>query len=162
MIFVYDRRVEDVMRATLLHGKVESGGFDTLSTEEKAEWMAGLKGAYNVTTDLARVENNTGEIARFIREAGYPAPADTYHGWGFDSFPTQAQMERVRRNVEILRNALPVPEATPQVPSSLDKMDIQKANDIEKILYDVWLVAKSTQQNGRYVNTFYAGGAGQL
>jgi hypothetical protein len=46
MIFVYDRTIEDVMRAIELSGRITSKGFDSLTADEKAEWQAGLKGCY--------------------------------------------------------------------------------------------------------------------
>ena len=48
---IFDRTAADVQRVKTLTGKLSAG---TATEEEKAEWLAGMKGAYNAA-DLNRV-----------------------------------------------------------------------------------------------------------
>ena len=51
---VYDRTQADVERVFTLKNKILTGGLTALTAEEKAEYMAGMKGAYNYG-DMNRV-----------------------------------------------------------------------------------------------------------
>ena len=51
---VYDRTQADVDRVFTLKNKILTEGLSSLSAEEKAEYMAGMKGAYNYG-DMNRV-----------------------------------------------------------------------------------------------------------
>lgn len=44
---VYDRTQADVDRVFTLKNKILTEGLSSLSAEEKTEYMAGMKGAYN-------------------------------------------------------------------------------------------------------------------
>lgn len=46
---IYDRTQADVNRVFNLKNKILTEGLNALSAEEKAEYMAGMKGAYNYT-----------------------------------------------------------------------------------------------------------------
>ena len=63
---IYDRTQADVDRVFTLKNKILSGGLSVLSEEELAEYMAGMKGAYNYN-DLNRVGQAVSYLAtRFI------------------------------------------------------------------------------------------------
>ena len=51
---IYDRTQADVDRVSTLTVKILTGGLSSLTDEEKEEYLAGMKGAYNYT-DLNRV-----------------------------------------------------------------------------------------------------------
>lgn len=89
-----------------------------------------LKGAYNYT-DLNRIEEWCEYIVTQLRNDGYSISLTTKTDWTMSDFPTQAQMERIRSNVATLKNLY---NTLPNVPTTLNKMTWQKANDIEKIL----------------------------
>ena len=46
---VYNRTQADVDRVYTLKNKILTGGLTALSAEEKAEYLAGMKGAYNLS-----------------------------------------------------------------------------------------------------------------
>ena len=46
---VYDRTQADVDRVYTLKNKILTGGLAALTAEEKAEYLTGMKGAYNYT-----------------------------------------------------------------------------------------------------------------
>ena len=52
---VYDRTQADVDRVFTLKNKILTEGLSSLSAEEKTEYMAGMKGAYNYG-DMNRVD----------------------------------------------------------------------------------------------------------
>jgi hypothetical protein len=108
MIFIYDRTIEDVMRATELIGKITSKGYDSLTATEKAEWLAGLKGCYNAT-DLERVDTNCIVLAENLKVNGYAVTISAFQGWTKDKIPTVADMARIRANVAAIRAAIAVP-----------------------------------------------------
>ena len=59
---VYDRTQADVDRVFTLKNKILTGGLTALTAEEKAEYMAGMKGAYNYG-DMNRVGQAVAYIA---------------------------------------------------------------------------------------------------
>lgn len=72
MNLIYDRTAEDVERALALAKKAEAG---TLTDAEKAEWLAGMKGCYNVA-DMNRVEAAVQTLAAELNAAGYPVEVE--------------------------------------------------------------------------------------
>lgn len=148
---VTDRTESDVAYAKMLSGK----GLNGMSNTEKAEWLSGLKGAYNAS-DLNRVETAVAYLAEMLRtlpgilkeyaaskgvawDAFFDVPYDplTYDlttkiDWSINDVPTFVQMERYLSNVVILREALSLD--TTDLPGSMDNLTIDGANAIEKAL----------------------------
>lgn len=66
MEIITDRTYEDVQRVI----EFEKRGWANLSDEEKAEWLAGMKGALN-HTDLNRMIDNSLDIyAKYLEVSG--------------------------------------------------------------------------------------------
>lgn len=126
--FVFDRTKEDVERVKALHQK----GWDNLSEEEKAEWLAGMKGSLN-KSDLKRNENNIAIIAKLLK-----IDVSTYQG-RIPELPDTTYFANLLYNVQLLRNAGYVRADTPKVPEQPINV-YQKMNDIEKILHDIYSV----------------------
>ena len=59
---VFNRTQADVDRVFILKNKILTGGLTALSDEEKTEYMAGMKGAYNYQ-DMNRVGQAVAYIA---------------------------------------------------------------------------------------------------
>jgi len=53
---IFDRTNADVEEVRTLRNKILASGYDSLTTEEKTKYQAGMKGAYNYT-DMNRVGN---------------------------------------------------------------------------------------------------------
>ncbi|MBO5837286.1 MAG: hypothetical protein J6Q92_05270 [Oscillospiraceae bacterium] len=130
----------------------------TLSTEELAEWLSGMKGAYN-HTDLNRV----GQAVKIISELlnAMPAELEAYRkakevyynvgflvpydpseisvspktDWAITDSITPKSMSAYLQNIGNLRSAFP--DGCPEAPNSMAQMTITKANNIEKILQTV-------------------------
>jgi len=113
---IYDRTAEDVTYA-----------------KEHQSSASTLKGAYNYT-DLNRIEQWCDYLATQLTTYSYIVAITTKTDWTADDFPTQAQLERIRSNVQALKTAY---YATTNTPTTLDRITYQKANDLEKILYEI-------------------------
>ena len=66
---VTDRTEADVSRYSELRDK----GWAEMTTAEKAEWVAGMKGAYNAS-DLNRVASAMAYLSQRFASAGYSVP----------------------------------------------------------------------------------------
>lgn len=158
---VYDRTQADVDRVFTLKNKILTGGLSALSNEEKAEYMAGMKGAYNYT-DMNRVGQAVayiagrmtalpGELDAYRAEKGvgddpnYEVPYDpstvvvsAKTDWAMGDTPTQSLIATFLNNLTVLRKQLVLPNDAPAVPSSLNQLTFSTANDIEYLLYVIY------------------------
>lgn len=188
---IYDRTQEDVDRVFTLKHKILSEGLDSLTPEEKEEYMNGMKGAYNYT-DMNRVGQAVEYIAnrmialptdlaayRAKKEVAddpiYQVPYDpsSVHvspktDWDIGNIPTQPLVEMYIEDLATLRKQLPLPENAPNLPTSLDGLTFQTANDIEYLLYlidktlteietDIYSKIERTAAAFRYSNLYYSG-----
>lgn len=146
MEFVFNRTQTDVERVIELNKKYLER---TITEEEKKEWSGNLKGALNAS-DLNRVEENVSTIAGFL-----DVPIETKK-WVPNTIPRVSDYQRIRDNVESIRNAwydLPDTPVTPQNPLNT----YQKWNDIERILHDINYTYQKTIENYNYCGEIYAG-----
>ena len=155
---VYDRTQADVDRVFTLKNKILTEGLSSLSTEEKTEYMAGMKGAYNygdmnrvgqaVTYIANRMTSLPGQLAAYRAEKGvaddpiYEVPYDPSSvvvaaktNWVMGDTPTQSLVKAYLNNLTVLRKQLTLPPDAPLVPSSLDNLTFSTANNIEYLLY---------------------------
>lgn len=158
---VFDRTQADVDRVFTLKNKILTGGLTALSDEEKTEYMAGMKGAYNyqdmnrvgqaVAYIADRMTSIPDELAAYRAEKGvaddpvYHVPYDPSSvvvsaktNWVMGDVPTQSQASTYLQNLTVLRSQLTLPEDTPAVPTSLNSLTFQIANDIERLLYVIY------------------------
>lgn len=138
MDLVFDRSSSDVTYANQLRTKVLNNGFDSLTEQERADWQThALKGFYNYT-DKNRVENAVKQINEVLIQYGYMNDVLTIiEDRNIDSIDDKASITRYLNNIQVLINNFYVLQTTPSLPSNLDDLDITKANNIEKILYDI-------------------------
>lgn len=112
-----------------------------------------LKGAYNYT-DLNRVEEWCEYVANRLNEYNYFVDIVVKTNWTMLDFPTSADMERIRSNVEKMKKAY---YSFKEVPDTLNKIDIDKANAIEKILSEIDYLINNMIEGFYYCNEIYAG-----
>lgn len=122
---VTDRSQSDVKRVLELLEK----GWKNLTEDEQTEWNSGLKGALN-KSDLERIQNNIQLLSEVLEldltvTVVVPDP------------PTISFFDEIRENTESIRGAYMIHKTTPTVPEQPLNM-IEKWNDIEKILEDVY------------------------
>ena len=111
-----------------------------MTDAERAEWDAGtLKGAYNVG-DLNRVGAALNYMRDCLAEASYISPyAFTARtNWTRGDMPNAADLTHYLNCVSLIREAFSRYDATPPTPKDRGALSWQEANDIEKILVDVY------------------------
>ena len=126
---VTDRTQADVERVRELAAK----GFAAMTAAEQAEWMTGMKGAYNAA-DLNRVGTAMNYLAGRLgaicgRSITWTAKTD----WAVTDIATASQAETYRQQIQDIRDALAYPAGTPDAPQ-LARLTYTGANDIERIL----------------------------
>lgn len=126
---ITDRTQADVDRVLALSAK----GWAGMSPEERAEWSAGLKGAYNAS-DLNRVQEAMEYLAGVFGAYGYAVSLRPMPTWSVGEIPNEEQMAAYLANVTALRAVLDMPSTTPAVPADMALLTYVEANNIEKIL----------------------------
>ena len=129
---VTDRIEADVSR----HRELTDKGWAEMTTAEKSEWMAGMKGAYNAS-DLNRVASAMAYLSQRFASAGYSVPVSSPTDWANGDIPRKDDLDTYLDDLRRIRAALAVMDTTPTAPGSMDYLTWAKANDIEKILVDV-------------------------
>jgi len=132
MELITNRTQADVDRAKELWSK----GWQNLTLEEKNEWLAGMKGAYNYT-DWNRVESAVAQLAEVLG-----IDLETKTDWAIEDEIKYSDQERYLNNIAILRERGGCLVNTPPVPGSLSKLTYSLANDIEQILVDIETAVK--------------------
>lgn len=108
-------------------------GWNNLTDGQKNEYLNyAAKGAYNYR-DLNRVESAVAELAEMLG-----LTLSTKTDWGVWDYPTQSEMDRYLGNVAAVRDACPDEQNFPTLPSSMDRLTYETANNIEKILEIVY------------------------
>lgn len=115
------------------------------------------KGYYNVS-DLNRVEEWCKYLAELLTGYGYPVRIETKTNWTIADFPYASEMERIRCNVSKIKQAYCTYLLTPAVPDTLNRIDIEKANAIEKVLFDIDELMNKMVAEFRKSGTFNCGG----
>ena len=129
---VTDRTEADASRYSELRDK----GWAAMTTAERADWVAGMKGAYNAS-DLNRVASAMSYLSQRFASAGYSVPVSSPTDWANGDIPRKGDMDTYLDDLRRIRAALAVMDTTPSAPGSMDYLTWAKANDIEKILVDV-------------------------
>ena len=129
---ITDRAQSDVDRAKQLAEKISAG---TATQAEITEYLTDLKGSYNAS-DLNRVGTACAYLYGLLSDYGYivtdyiPLRTD----WALTDIPTQAQMSDYIQTVAALKAVL---GAAQIIPASMEKINYQDANNIEKLLLEV-------------------------
>lgn len=188
---IFDRTHADVEKLNQIKTRILTNGLGELTDEEKAEYLSGMKGAYNYT-DLNRV----GQAVKYLadRLLSLPDELDMYReamgvsddklyripynvsavavspkiDWKVSDIPLQSQMETYLKNIRTLKGIFELPDSSPDLPQTLEALDINGANSIEKVLYEVNTKLGEIEKNlydridrtavaFQYANMLYAG-----
>lgn len=95
------------------------------------------KKAYIDYEDLNRVERAVKWVSHVLNRYGYSNVTHNKFNWQMNDFRTDADMERLRNNINAIRAAYYTPDNTPLTPSKITYTSIYQANAIEKIIYDL-------------------------
>ena len=153
---VTDRTQADVDRVEALKQKWLNG---TITSAEKTEWNNNLKGSYNAT-DLNRVGQAVAYVANLLNQAGRTVSVVAKQNWTTSSIPTRAQMDAFLNDLTLLRQN--VNANIPNVPSSMDNLDVATANRIEQIIIAVYDAINYEGANWTRSGVTYSGIVGGL
>lgn len=111
---------------------------DTLIFDRTADDVANRtkKGYYNAD-DLNRVRSAMEYVRDVFNDYGYSVVLSAQRVWAEGDIPTVAEMENYLNDLSVLRSVLSVLPDTPEAPDGINRLTYQKANDIEKILWDI-------------------------
>lgn len=133
-MWVTDRTQSDVDRAKSITEKARSG---TWTDEEKQEWLAGMKGALNYT-DFNRIESGMQELASVVG-----AKTSVKTSWSVNGYMKQSDAVRWLSNVAAIRSKCAGLDSTPDTPGNMENLSFSTMNQIEQILYDIEMLAKT-------------------
>ena len=91
------------------------------------------KGYYWIT-DLNRVSNAVKYLTGLLLSQGVNVETIHKTDWADNAIPTPQQLEQYLQDVRNLKSATDAGELMPEVPSSIDDMGVEEANNIERIL----------------------------
>lgn len=149
---ITDRTQFDVDRVNALAAK----GWAKMTENERAEWSAGLKGAYNAT-DLNRVQSAVRHIRDRFDELGYSVNLSEQRTWTQQDAPSMADLRKYLDDIKAIRNVFTLLRTTPAVPDSMARLTYIKANAIEQILHDVDMLLSNMIASFVYSGEFFGG-----
>lgn len=85
---------------------------------------------------LNRTEEAMEYVNEIFKELGYFKNMDFKTDWSNEEI-TPEQATRYINNLKTLRSFLIMKSTTPEAPNTINGMSIERANDIEKIIYDI-------------------------
>lgn len=129
---ITDRTQADVDRVAELTAKWLD---NTITSAEKTEWNAGLKGAYNAS-DLNRVGEAVEYIANILNSSGRSVSVTAKQNWVYTDIPTATQMRAFLTDLSILKSSVSRVNGT--VPASMDNLTFATANNIEQLLVNIY------------------------
>ena len=152
---ITDRTAADVAAFIRLRDK----GWDNMTTAEREQWTAGMKGAYNAS-DLNRVCSALNYMRDILAEAGYLSGREfsLKTNWTTGEVITADFFDSYINAVETVRGALVQFDTTPQSPVNVGGLDYKDANNIEKILIDMYDIYQLMMQTKNiYCGDIYGG-----
>lgn len=152
---VTDRTQADVDFAKAQRKRILQYGWATLTQQEQAQWLAGLKGFYSVA-DLQRVDAAADTLAQKLRQAGYGV-AVVRQDWALGDIPTPQELAVYLANVRQLREKFCVMPGREPLPETMESLDYAGANAIERTLLDIDYLIPKMQAAYRYAGEIYAG-----
>lgn len=157
---IYDRTQEDVDRVKELKSRILLNGWNTLTSAEKSEYLAGMKGAYNAS-DLNRVGQAINYVAQeetsmataltayrvakgVAPDSQFDLPFDASQisvnpktDWAVTDVPNETQANDLLSDLGEVRQSLTLPADVPPIPTTLNGLDYITANAIEYILFAI-------------------------
>ena len=109
------------------------------------------KKAYIDYQDLIRVESAVKWISHILNVKGYRNTTNNRLDWSMNDFRTDADMARLRNNIQAIRNAYYTSDSTPLTPDRITYTSIYQANAIEKILYDLGLLVEKIKPGHQHL-----------
>lgn len=114
------------------------------------------KGTYNAS-DLNRVGAAMNYVADRLRAAGYDPHISPKTDWMETDWPTVGTMTRYVTDLAELRSQFTQAQTTPTVPTYVENLTWQEANDIERILQDIDALLTNISSAWFYSGELYSG-----
>lgn len=117
------------------------------------------KGNYNAT-DLNRIETWMQYLKELLAEYGYYANIQTKTDWeiGLGKDKMFSEINRIKTNLQTLRDVFYVRSTTPDTPSTTRvAINYVEANNIEQIMVDLEFLAGQIEKAFRYADFMYSG-----
>lgn len=133
-MWITDRTQSDVDRVKEIAAKART---DTWTEAEQAEWVAGMKGALSYT-DFNRIESGVLELANILG-----ASVNVKTDWPVSGYLTESDASRWLANIEAIRSKNSGSSKIGQTPTSMNKLTFDIMNQIESILEDIEILAKT-------------------
>ena len=105
-----------------------------------------LKGCYDYI-DRNRVGNAVNQIAAWMNDNGYRTSAQGVVNWTKRCLATRARSFKMLQAVDVLRRDFVTFCSSPSLPLTLDRMDFNDANDIERLLFDLQIMISWVEKN---------------
>ena len=137
---ITDRASSDVNYAKSFQGKK----WDDLSTEQKAEYLLGLKGTYSYI-DFNRVEKAVQFLSDLLNTYGYSNKVNIKTDWTPEDMQTVIEIQRYIDNIAELKNKY-YSNVEGEMPTTSTWLTIEGANYIEKILVNIEELIKNMEQ----------------
>lgn len=133
---------------------------DLITDRTESDVLLGnAKGVYSYA-DLNRVESAAAMIAEQITELGFALQLQTKTDWNLPgnfsawNWPVESQMRRYLQNIADIKRLFVI---STQIPETMDKLDWNGANNIEKVLQVAFSRITGIKQSYRYSGEIYAG-----
>jgi len=119
----------------------------------------------NVILDIAGISfyNLTDEQyadTDYINSLGVSGFGASAKLWEYQDDFILSEADRIINNINVLRSIITLYNDTPKTPETMRFLDYIKANNIEKILFDIDELVNNMVANFRYSETFYSGEVG--
>ena len=138
---ITDRTNADVSYAQRMKGKK----WADLTSEQKAEYLLGLKGAYSYT-DFNRVENAVAYLSELLKTYGYENSVNVKTNWTSEDMQKVSEIQRYIDNIAELKNKYYTSiEGT--MPTVSTWLTVEGANYLEKLLVNIEEIIINMTQN---------------
>lgn len=156
LTLITDRTAADVAEAKRLLDKLIAG--ETLTDEESARYLAGLRGAYNAS-DMNRVGAAVRYVADRLNAEGYGAYVSPKTNWQMEDIVRQSDWNKYLDEVRHLRRKLTLMRTTPQITDGMYSglKSYAEANAIEQILVDLDIAITCIIRNYIFSGEVFAG-----
>ena len=138
---ITDRTASDVSYAQSIKGKK----WADLTSEQKAEYLLGLKGAYSYT-DFNRVENAVAYLSELLKTYGYENSVNVKTNWTADDIQKISEIQRYIDNIAELKNKY-YSNVEGEMPTTVTWLTVEGANYLEKLLANIEAIIINMTQN---------------
>jgi hypothetical protein len=151
---VTDRTQADAREVRQLIQRINrAGGWEFASAEDKARFSMQLKGAYNAE-DLNRVGQVVAFLTGELAMSGYAVETEPKTNWAVEDIQNKVQMAAYLGDVKALKAGF---YGTVDLPETMDKLTADNANNIEKLLEEIFMYIGWMRDGYRKCGTFKCG-----